>query len=279
VPASFQTLASQEGNFPVFEGTSIYSLRLDHNISNANHLMLRANVSPSTVTGIEVSGQDQPVGQNAYSRTSEQTYRDVAGVAEETWTIGTNRVNEFRFQYARRGLSYFYNTSIPAGSDPAVNIPGFGYFGREPYSYIQRTEQRYQFVDNFSWTIGRHDTKFGGDFNYLPLQAIFTVNYGGVYDFGNFTALNLGFPANFPSLSPVQAYGAGLPSDFIQGFGSPSDSFRNIPIGVFWQDSWRARRIRCHGHRHRRRPHRAFARRRRLRHRREIWPRRHQQRG
>ena len=25
--------------------------------------------------------------------------------------------------------------------------------------------------------------KFGGDFNYLPLSATFTVNYGGVYDF------------------------------------------------------------------------------------------------
>ena len=79
VPGSYQTLTSQTGNFPVFEGTSLYSLRLDHNISSNNRLMLRANVSPSTVTGIEVSGQDQPFGQNAYSRTSQQTYRDVAG--------------------------------------------------------------------------------------------------------------------------------------------------------------------------------------------------------
>src|ERR1019366_5910506 len=77
VPQSYQTLASQAGNFPVFEGTSLYSLRLDHNINNNNRLMLRANVSPSTVTGIEPGGQAQPFGQNAYSRTSPQTYRDV----------------------------------------------------------------------------------------------------------------------------------------------------------------------------------------------------------
>ncbi|HUK26331.1 MAG TPA: carboxypeptidase regulatory-like domain-containing protein, partial [Terriglobales bacterium] len=158
LPASFQSLDSQAGNFPVFEGTSLYSLRIDHNISASNRLTLRANVSPSTITGIEVSGEDQPFGQNAYSRTSEQTYRDVAGVAQDTWTIGNNKVNELRFQYARRGLSYFYNTQIPGGSDPAINIPGFAYFGREPYSYIQRTEQRYQFTDNFSWAIGAHDT-------------------------------------------------------------------------------------------------------------------------
>jgi hypothetical protein len=244
VPTSYQSLASQEGNFPVFEGTSLYSLRLDQNVGANHRLTFRANVSPSTVTGIEVSGQDQPFGQNAYSRTSEQTYRDVAGVFQDTWTIGNNKVNEFRFQYARRGLSYFYNTKIPGGSDPAVNIPGFAYFGREPYSYIQRVEQRYQFTDNFSWTIGRHNTKFGADVNYLPLTAIFTVNYGGVYDFGSFSSSNLGFVSPipgtpFPDLSPVQAYGAGLPGDFIQGLGSPSDSFKNIPIGAFWQDSWR----------------------------------------
>jgi len=235
VPASYQSLGSQAGNFPVFEGTSLYSLRLDHNINSSNRLTLRVNVSPSTTTGLEGSGEDQPFGQNAYSRTSEQTYRDVTGVVQDTWTIGNNKVNEFRFQYARRGLSYFYNTQIAAGADPAVNIPGFGYFGREPYSYIQRVEQRYQFTDNFSWTIGRHNTKFGADLNYLPLTATFTVNYGGVYDIGSFPA----FPTPFPTLNPVQAYGAGLPGDFIQGLGSPSDSFHNIPIGAFWQDSWR----------------------------------------
>jgi hypothetical protein len=247
VPSSYQTLSSQAGNFPVFEGTSVYSLRIDHNLSVNNRLMLRANVSPSTITGIEVGGQDQPFGQNAYSRTSQQTFRDVAGTVQDTWTLGNNKVNEFRFQYARRGLSYFYNTAIPGGSDPAVNIPGVAYFGREPYSYIQRTETRYQFTDNFSWTIGHHETKLGGDFNYLPITAVFTVNYGGVYDFGPISGAGLGFvnPApgvlpDFPALSSVQAYGAGLPQDFIQGIGSPSDTFHNVPIGAFWQDSWRA---------------------------------------
>ena len=75
VPASYQTLLSQEGNFPVFEGTSLYSLRIDHNLTSTNRLTFRANVSPSTVNGIEVSGEDQPFGQNAYSRTSQQLRR------------------------------------------------------------------------------------------------------------------------------------------------------------------------------------------------------------
>jgi hypothetical protein len=236
LPSSFQTLASQAGNFPVFEGTSLYSLRIDHNVSNNNRLTLRANVSPSTVTGIEVNGEDQPFGQNAYSRTSEQTYRDVTGVAQDTWTIGANKVNEFRFQFARRGLAYFYNTQTPSGNDPAVDLVGYAYFGREPYSYVQRVEKRYQFTDNFSWSIGRHNTKFGADFNYIPIQATFTVNYGGLFDFGS-QAL---FPG-LPSFNAVQAYGLGYPGGFVQGLGNPTDSLSNKPLGVFWQDSWRVR--------------------------------------
>jgi hypothetical protein len=198
---------------------------------------------PESITGIEVGGQAQPFGQNAYSRTSRQTFRDIKGVAQDTWTLGPNKVNEFLFQASRRGLSYFFNTDTPDGSDPAVNIPGFAYFGREPYSYIQRTEKRFQFKDTFSWTLGRHDTKFGGDFNYLPLDATFTVNYGGVYDFGSFSAENLGFPGalGYPELSAIQAYGAGLPATFVQGLGSPHDAFSNKALGLFWQDSWHLR--------------------------------------
>ena len=121
-----------------------------------------------------------------------------------------------------------------------MNIIGTAYIGREPYSFIQRVEQRYQFTDNFSWTIGRHNTKFGVDFNYLPTQATFTVNYGGVYNFGS----QFVFPdptQTFPQFSAVQTYGAGIPSYVVQGIGNPKDSFPNKPLGVFWQDSWRVR--------------------------------------
>jgi Carboxypeptidase regulatory-like domain/TonB dependent receptor len=254
LPSTFLGLAPQAGNYPIFEGTSLYSLRLDHALTNNHRLTLRANVSPSTITGIQVNGENQVFGQNSFSRTSQQTYRDAAGVAQETWTIGNNKVNEFRFQYARRGLGYFFSNG-PGGSDVAVDIPGFAFTGREPFSFIQRTEQRYQFTDNLSWTMGQHSTKMGVDFNYIKVGATFTVNYGGVYGFGAEDAATLGFsnicaangaPAalcpTFPGFTGVQAYGLGIPSTLIQGVGNPTDSFTNKPLGVYWQDSWRALR-------------------------------------
>ena len=197
-------------------------------------------VSPSTVTGIQVNAQGpQNFGQNAWSRTSDQTYRDFNVTAQDTWALGNNKVNEFRFQYARRGLLYNYAAEAPGGSNVAINIPGYAFFGREPFSYVRRTEQRFEALDNFTWTKGRHTVKFGFDANFLPLRADFTVNFGGLYDFGSVStgALSNGTP--FPQLNPVQAYGAGIPQDMVQGVGYAHDAFTNLPLGIFLQDSWR----------------------------------------
>ncbi|HEV2115844.1 MAG TPA: TonB-dependent receptor [Terriglobales bacterium] len=243
LPSSFVPMNSLIGNYPIFEGTSLYSLRLDHRISSNQQLSLRGGVSPSTTTGIQVNAQGpQNFGQNAFSRTSQQTYRDFSVSAHDTASIGNNKVNDFLFAYSRRGLLYNFSSG-PGGGNVAVNIPGFAFFGREPFSFVNRTEQRYQASDSFSWAKGNHNMKFGMDGNYLPLQADFTVNFGGVYNFGGVDLPNLpsipGVP-NFPGMSPIQAYGLGLPQNFIQGVGNPHDAFTNTPLGGFVQDSWRA---------------------------------------
>jgi hypothetical protein len=247
VPTSYVPLSTQTAPFPVFEGTSLYSLRIDHRLSTSHQLMLRGAVSPSTITGISVAAQGpaETFGQNGYSRTSEQTYRDASITAQETWMAANNKVNEFRFQYARRGLLYKYSSG-PGGSGVGVNIPGYAFIGREPFSPVDRTEERYQFTDNFSWSVGNHAIKFGADINHLPLSANFQVNFGGVYNVGQLSAAQLGFPATVggqavPGFSPIQAYGLGIPQVLIQGIGNPHDAFSNNTFAGFIQDSWRLR--------------------------------------
>ena len=143
----------------------------------------------------------QVFGQNAQSRTSMNNFHDWSIIAEHTWTIGSNKVNEFRFQYARRSVNYSYSNA-PGGSDVAVNMPGFAFFGREPFSYVQRVEQRWEFLDNFSIIKGTHNIKFGGDYNLIPLTADFTVNLAASTTSG---AVSI---AGTPGLTPVQSYGA-----------------------------------------------------------------------
>ncbi|HTV58364.1 MAG TPA: TonB-dependent receptor [Candidatus Baltobacteraceae bacterium] len=245
LPASFQGLASLVGNFPTHEGTSLWSARLDHIWNNRNSSFLRVGVSPSTVTGIEVNAQNQTFGQNAGNRTSYQQTRDLDVTAQHTTSISNDLFNELRFQYARRGLHYGYS-DLPGGSDPAVNITGFAFFGREPFSTEDRVERRFQLADNISWTKGRHSFKFGVDSNFIHIgtnaSQIFTLNYGGVYDFGSLGASTFGFPSAFPGFNAVQSYGLGIPTSFYQGIGNTDRPSSDNSLGVFVQDSWKISR-------------------------------------
>jgi hypothetical protein len=243
VPASFVGLVSTIGNFPSSEGTSLYSLKLDHIWNAKNSSFVRVNVSPSTISGIEVNAENQNFGQNAGSRTSVQQSRDLAIVGQHATSISNNLFNEFRFQYARRGLHYGYS-NLPGGDLPAMNITGFAFFGREPFSTEDRTEKRYEWTDNLTWTKGTHTFKVGADANLLQLRSskseIFTLNYGGVYSFGSIDAGSLSSAfAGAPAFSAVQAYGLGIPTSFIQGIGTSDRPFDNKTLGVFAQDSWK----------------------------------------
>ncbi|MGA8142431.1 MAG: TonB-dependent receptor [Candidatus Acidiferrales bacterium] len=248
VPTSYVGLSSIIGNFPTSEGTSLWSLRLDHIWNTKNSSFIRASVSPSTVTGIEVNAENQNFGQNAGSRTSEQQTRDLAIVGQHTTSISSNLFNEFRFQFARRGLHYGFSP-LPGGDLPAVNITGFAFFGREPFSTEDRIEKRYQWTDNLTWIKGPHTFKFGVDTNLLQLRSskseILTLNYGGVYSFGGLDAGSISDAfgaAGAPGFSAIQAYGFGLPTSFIQGIGQSNRPFDNKTLGVFAQDSWKINR-------------------------------------
>lgn len=246
LPASFVGLASTIGNFPTSEESSLWSLRLDHIWNSQNTTFIRANVSPSTITGIEVNAENQNFGQNAGSRTSEQVTRDLAIVAQHTTAISPTVFNEARFQFARRGLHYGFSP-LPGGDLPAMNITGYAFFGREPFSTEDRTEKRYEWTDDLTWTKGGHTFKFGADTNLLQLRSsqseILTLNYGGVYSFGGLDAgsLDPSF-AGAPGFSAVQAYGLGIPTSFIQGIGTSDRPFDNKTLGVFAQDSWKINR-------------------------------------
>jgi hypothetical protein len=249
LPASFVPLKSLMGNYPITEGTSYYSARLDHRWNDRQNTFLRLNVSPSLVTGIQVNAQNQNFGQNAGSRTSLQQSRDLAFMAQHFVAAGTRIFNETRFQFARRGLHYGYS-NLPGGSQVGVNITGYAFFGREPFSTVDRTEIRYQWIDNVSFSLGSHILKMGVDFNVIQLgtkkSQIFELNFGGLYNFGALTASQLGLPSTIggvavPSIVAPQAYGLGLPQVFIQGVGNSNKPFNNYPFAGFIQDSWRIR--------------------------------------
>ncbi len=253
LPAAYVPLTRLRGNYPVSEKTSQWSARLDQRWNNNNNSFLRVGVSPSLVTGIQVNAQNQNFGQNAGSRTSLQQSRDVSGVYQLDTIVSNNAFNQFRFQFARRGLHYGFS-QLPGGSGPGINIAGFAFFGREPFSTVDRIERRFQWTDQASLVHGSHTFKTGADVDIVQIRSkksqIFELNFGSVINFGGLSASQVSAGAfsdsvagiNLPGTTGVQSYGLGLPTTFIQGIGNSNRTFDNLPFGFFLQDSWRINR-------------------------------------
>ena len=267
LPSSFVALNAIRGNFPVMEKTSLWSARLDQHWNTRNTSFIRVGVSPSNVDGIQSTSQNQTYGQNAGTRVGSSHYRDVNATFQHDTILSDTAFNEFRFQFARRGVHFGYSpldyssTGGGTGADIGVNIPGYAYFGREPYSTVDRIERRYQFSDAGTISHGRHTFKVGVDFNLIQLRSskpqIFELDFGGDVNFGGLTASTFGLPDCFspatgphtgacspgeislPGTTALQSYGLGLPTTYIQGIGSSHQPFDNIPIAFFAQDSWR----------------------------------------
>jgi hypothetical protein len=225
------------GNFPVHEKTSLWSARLDQRWNARNSSFIRVGVSPTLSNGVQSTSQNQVLGQNAGSRVGLNQSRDVNATFQHDTILSDTAFNEFRFQFARRGVHFGYS-DLPGGAGLGVNIPGIAYFGREPYSPVDRIERRFQFSDNGTITHGRHTFKVGADVNLVQLrskkQQIFQLDFGGDVTFGGFS-----LAAGLPAVTDAQAYGLGDPTVYIQGIGNSNVPFDNLPFAFFGQDTWR----------------------------------------
>jgi hypothetical protein len=242
-PIAFRPLLGIPGVFPISESTTFSSARLDHRITDRHNLTLRFSYNPSDLSGIQVESQNQSLGQNDFSRLGIQTLRDATFVATLNSTLSNSVVNEGRFQFGQRRATFRSEN----GDAVAVNIPGTAFFGRELFSPVVRTENRFQYTDNINVVRGNHTFKFGGDANFISVSADFQLNFAGLYNFGGLSATTLAaFPTigtlSPPDFTPVQQYGLGFPSNYIQGFGNPHSALKNKPLAGFAQDSWKIRR-------------------------------------
>lgn len=240
---AFRPLLGIAPIFPISEATTFSSARVDHKITDKHLLTIRFGYNPSTISGIQVESQNQALGQNDFSRLGIQTLRDATLVTTLNSTLSNSVVNEARFQFGQRRAAFVSEN----GDAVAVNIPGTAFFGRELFSPVIRTENRYQYTDNINWVRGNHTFKFGGDVNFISVSAVFQLNFAGLYNFGGLSATTLApFPTVGtlapPDFTPVQQYGLGFPSNYIQGFGNPFSKLKNKPLAWFAQDSWKIRR-------------------------------------
>jgi len=240
---AFRPLAQLQRIFPIAEKTTFSSLRIDHAFSQNNQMNLRLGYNPSTINGIQDESQNQTLGQNDYSRTGIQDIEDVSFGASLTTVVSANKINDFYYNFGRRVAKF--DSQIPS---VAHQIAGTGFIGSNPFSPVDRTEKRHQIRDNFTLSSGNHLFKFGADFNFINGNAEFELNFPALFNFSQQAggslvpgcdAASIPQAQRCPGFTPIQAYGLGFPSVFIQGFGNPQSTLQNKPIAFFGQDTWR----------------------------------------
>lgn len=172
----------------------------------------------------------------------------------DTKSFGASRVNEFRMSYTRNAS--FANTPTGPNVDlasigftvgcgvntvgicpqdasfktlPAISLNNFTIGG--PTGSESLRENTYQVQDNYSWTVGAHNVKFGGIFalSQINMQTYYANN--GLFEFNGGTETGSDF-ADFL---------LGATSSYQQGVQLPLYN-RGLYYGLFAQDSWRATR-------------------------------------
>jgi len=240
---AFRPLSQLSRIFPISEATSYSSVRLDHMIASGQQLSLRMGYNPGRINGIQDESQNQTLGQNDYSRTGIQNTKDTSFGASLSSVMPGNMVNEAYFNFGRRKATF--DSQIPS---VAHQIAGTGFIGSNPFSPVSRTEDRFQLRDNMTWAVRSHIIKFGVDFNWIDIKARFDLNFPALFNFSQQAGSSLipgcdsptlPLAQRCPAITPVQTYGLGFPSVFIQGFGNPNSAIKNKPVAFFIQDTWR----------------------------------------
>lgn len=223
-------LGSLTGSSSILFNNWQWSVRIDHQINDQHRLTGRYLYNDSFGFG---SGQVTPPG-----LTTVDTARQQALNLSLDSVLSSRMVNELRLAWQRLGtntksqdpssetipsieISELGMTGFNAGVSRtaiglAVNLPQF------------RFNNTYQLQDNFSYTVGNHAMKFGGDIRRVRVKSFFfptirgLLRYSTLNRFVNDTAQAANINKPLPGGQAIQYY------DWHDVF-------------LFWQDEWKVR--------------------------------------
>jgi hypothetical protein len=237
-----------------FSNTDQGDIRIDQTIASKNNLYGRFSISRNAQPA--VGNFPGFIGGGTASQDSSEQ-----AVLSDVHIFSAALVNEFRFGYIRHngsilgsgqnGVEFAQSHNLALFPAPVLGFPSIafnysgqlsgtaeftGWGGGDPNFNI---ENRFQWVDNVSWTHGAHAVKFGADIRRERFDTLKGTPFFGQEIFG----------ATFTSSS--NAAGSGLPlADFLLGYpsfiqGTPMLDWgrqRAIYFGGFVQDDWKVSR-------------------------------------
>ena len=171
-------------------------------------------------------------------------------VVSASWlsTLSATKVNEVRFGYSRYRTSFSSADStfdpstlgINFGTGklglPEIDFGGiFDNLGATAFSIPRgRTSQSFQILDNFTWAMGRHTIKFGGEYRRAVVDSFNdNLERGGIV-FGT----NNGFSTDLGT-DILAAYYLGFDSFTLADSGNTQRTTSNNGLAFFVQDDFR----------------------------------------
>ncbi len=185
----------------------LYSAKLDWKITNNNTLSSRFWVDRQLFDNLIVQTGNN-ITPNSLTSNNIHVMGFNVGVVS---TITSNLVNEARVAVIRT-----INTLPDKTSLPGQQGPGF-YTGAAFCCPQGGLNKRYQYIDNLTWTHGKHTFKMGGNISYYPWFSLFQQ-----FHFGQYT---------------VNA--SDKPTSFTFAIGPGQVTSKDNIYGFYFQDTWK----------------------------------------
>ena len=200
-----------------------FGIRLDHNLNMAHRLFGRYEYFRDDSRPVA----PLPDGSgNITTAIIGNTLTRADSIAlEHSWTVSSNKVNQVRFGYTRRGfnrdslrtgqtasdITRIPNIPISAFSDtlPTFDVVGFQQLGPSANGNAQFTTSVTQLVDNFTWVRQQHSLKLGADLRWEHLNILQPPSPTGSFQFTNILTSGLS-PAGVPTTNTGNAFASFL---------------------------------------------------------------------
>lgn len=225
--AALAEIAPRAQGYPRLFNQDVYLFKSDWQISESHRLTGRYNYQKFTGGALENSAAPGiPSTTSAFEHTGNSNVRTTTLTLSLTSVLTNRLLNEVRYNYGRDREPGTANSDEPEsvilqGGVTVVSL------GRNNFSPRETTLRRHQFIDNISYSIGKHALKTGIDVNIENILNFFPGLFGGQYTFNSLADFARRTPASF-----VQAFpGAGTTG------GTTNPDIREF--SAFVQDDWR----------------------------------------
>jgi outer membrane receptor protein involved in Fe transport len=176
-----------------------------------------------------------------------------------THTFSPRLVNELRLGYARLRLERLSEnafkrdivselgiTGVQFGGPqvwgiPSFTIPGYAALGDDNFFLPMRLRNNtYHLADNFSWSLGQHTLRFGGEVRRFEFNIIQIFTPRGDFRFTpNFTNRNAGTQAGDTTGDALASMLLGLPVQQRRTVGTANAYLRQHSVAGYLQDDWK----------------------------------------